>query len=122
LPAGVHDFASLVPAETMRASRIWNEWGRPNEGGFHMLGVPLQRDGDRLGGIYFHRREAEPPFGPPERAVLAALFPHLGRLLAVEARRGVSPDTVKSQMAAIRRKTGCRHQAELAALLARLPG
>jgi DNA-binding CsgD family transcriptional regulator len=96
LPPGVHDFATLVPPETLRASRIWNEWGRPNEGGFHMLGVPLQRDGDRLGGMYFHRREAEPPFGEAERAVLAALFPHLGRLLAAEARLGgvrEAPDT-----------------------------
>jgi DNA-binding CsgD family transcriptional regulator/PAS domain-containing protein len=96
LEPGVHDFAALVPPETLRASRIWNEWGRPNEGGFHLLGVPLQRDGDRLGGMYFHRREAEPPFGAQEHAVLAALFPHLGRLLAVEARLvGVreAPDT-----------------------------
>ncbi len=88
LPPGVHDFATHVPPETLRASRIWNEWGRPNEGGFHMLGVPLQRDGDRLGGMYFHRREAEPPFGQREQAVLTALFPHLGRLLALEARLG----------------------------------
>lgn len=88
LPPGVHDFARLVPPETLRASRIWNEWGRPNDAGFHMLGVPLHRDGDRLGGMYFHRREAEPPFGPGEHAVLTALFPHLARLLHLEARLG----------------------------------
>jgi DNA-binding CsgD family transcriptional regulator/PAS domain-containing protein len=38
------------------------------------------------------------------------------------ARRGVSLETARSHMAAIRRKTGCRSQADLAALLARLPG
>jgi DNA-binding CsgD family transcriptional regulator/PAS domain-containing protein len=96
LPAGVYDFAEYVTPEALRRSRIWNEWGRPNEGGFHVLGVPLQRDGDRVGGVYFHRREREAPYGPAERAVLAALFPHLGRLLAVEARLGgvrAAPDT-----------------------------
>jgi DNA-binding CsgD family transcriptional regulator/PAS domain-containing protein len=38
------------------------------------------------------------------------------------AARGISGDTVKSQLAAIRRKTGCRRLSDLTALLARLPG
>ncbi len=96
LPTGVYDFAEFVTPDALRRSRIWNEWGRPNEGGFHVLGVPLQRDGDRVGGVYFHRRECEAPYGRSERAVVEALFPHLGRLLAVEARLGgvrEAPDT-----------------------------
>jgi DNA-binding CsgD family transcriptional regulator/PAS domain-containing protein len=46
-----------------------------------------------------------------------------GRTLADHAaRRGVSVETARTHMAAIRRKTGCHRQAELTALLARLPG
>lgn len=86
LPPGVHDMSVLVPPEMLRRSRIWNEWGRPNEAAFHALGVPLQREGDRVGGVYFHRREAEAPFGAREHALLSALFPHLGRAMAAEAR------------------------------------
>jgi len=42
-----------------------------------------------------------------------------GATLADHARkRGVSLETVRSQMASIRRKTGCRRQAELVALVA----
>lgn len=88
LAPGVHDLAEIVPHETLRRSRIWNEWGKPNDAGFHVLGVPLQRQGDQVGGVYFHRRERETPFGTAERRLLTALFPHLGRLMAMEARLG----------------------------------
>ena len=58
---------------------------------------------------------------PAEAALAGALA--AGRSLAEHAtRRGVSVETARSHMAAIRRKTGCRRQADLAALLARLPG
>ncbi|HEV7267294.1 MAG TPA: hypothetical protein VGN83_20645 [Falsiroseomonas sp.] len=55
----------------------------------------------------------------------ASLASALGAGVSAEQhakRRGVARETVRSQLAAIRRKTGCRCQAELAALLARLPG
>jgi DNA-binding CsgD family transcriptional regulator/PAS domain-containing protein len=58
----------------------------------------------------------------PAEAVLAASLA-AGRTPAEHAaRRGISTETARSQLAAIRRKTGCRRQAELGALLARLPG
>ncbi len=58
----------------------------------------------------------------PAEASLAATLA-AGRTVAEHAtRRGISVETARSQMAAIRRKTGCRRQADLAALLARLPG
>lgn len=85
LPTGVHDISRLVPPGELRRSRIWNEWGRPNDAAFHALGVPLLRRGDRIGGVYFHRREAEAPFGARETALLEAVFPHLRRAFAAEA-------------------------------------
>lgn len=58
----------------------------------------------------------------PAEASLAATLA-AGRTVAEHAkRRGISVETARSQMAAVRRKTGCHRQAELAALLARLPG
>lgn len=58
----------------------------------------------------------------PAEASLAATLA-AGRTVAEHAkRRGISVETARSQMAAVRRKTGCRRQAELTALLARLPG
>lgn len=54
----------------------------------------------------------------PSEATLAAALA-AGATLADHARkRGVSLETVRSQMAGIRRKTGCRRQAELVALVA----
>lgn len=53
---------------------------------------------------------------PAEAALAAALAQ--GTTLARHAdQRGVSVETVRSQLAAIRRKTGCRRQAELVALV-----
>jgi DNA-binding CsgD family transcriptional regulator len=58
---------------------------------------------------------------PAEAALAASLA--AGRSLDEHAsRRGVSRETVRSQLAAIRRKTGCRRQTDLVALFARLPG
>lgn len=58
---------------------------------------------------------------PAEAALAAAIA--AGRTLAEHAaKRGVSVETARSHMAAIRRKTGCHRQADLTALLARLPG
>jgi DNA-binding CsgD family transcriptional regulator len=58
---------------------------------------------------------------PAEAALAASLA--TGRTLTEHAqRRGVSSETARTQLAAIRRKTGCRRQSELAALFARLPG
>ncbi|WP_270939450.1 helix-turn-helix transcriptional regulator, partial [Falsiroseomonas oryzae] len=58
---------------------------------------------------------------PAEARLAAALA--AGRSAADHAKaRGVSVETVRSQLAAIRRKTGCRRQADLAVLLTRLPG
>lgn len=56
-----------------------------------------------------------------ESALAASLA--AGRTLEEHAkRRGVSRETVRTQLAGIRRKTGCRRQADLVALLSRLPG
>ena len=58
---------------------------------------------------------------PAEASLAAAIA--AGRTLAEHAsKRGVSVETARSHMAAIRRKTGCHRQADLTALLARLPG
>lgn len=58
---------------------------------------------------------------PAEAALAAALS--AGQNLAEYARRrGVSRETLRSQLAAIRRKTGCRRQADLVALVLRLGG
>jgi DNA-binding CsgD family transcriptional regulator len=58
---------------------------------------------------------------PAEASLAASLA--AGRSLDDHARRrGIARETVRSQLAAIRRKTGCRRQADLVALLARIPG
>ncbi|KAA2214165.1 helix-turn-helix transcriptional regulator [Teichococcus oryzae] len=58
----------------------------------------------------------------PAEADLAAALAQ-GRSIAAQARlRRVSPETLRSHLAAIRRKTGCRRQAELVALVLRLSG
>jgi DNA-binding CsgD family transcriptional regulator/PAS domain-containing protein len=85
LGTGVHEISRIVPPERLRRSRLWNEWGKPNDAAFHALGVPLLRDGSNLSGIFFHRREAETPFGAEDVALLEALFPHLRRLFQAEA-------------------------------------
>lgn len=58
---------------------------------------------------------------PAEASLAAALA--AGRSLDEHAtRRRIARETARTQLAAIRRKTGCRRQSELAALLARLSG
>jgi DNA-binding CsgD family transcriptional regulator len=58
---------------------------------------------------------------PAEASLAAALA--AGRSLEEHAtRRGIARETARTQLAAIRRKTDCHKQGELAALLARLPG
>lgn len=58
---------------------------------------------------------------PAEAALAGAIA--AGQTLADHARRrGISVETARSHMAAIRRKTGCHRQSDLTALLARLPG
>lgn len=85
LPLGVHDISRHVPAEELSRSRIWNEWGRPNDAAFHALGVILRKEDALSGGLFFHRREGEQPFGAAEQALAGTLFPHLGRVFAAEA-------------------------------------
>lgn len=80
LSAGVHDIGRHVPPEELRRSRIWNEWGRPNDAAFHALGVVLKREDAQSSGVYFHRREAQEAFGPDELALAEAMLPHLKRV------------------------------------------
>lgn len=84
LPVGVHDIADHVPPGELARSRLWNEWGKPNGAAFHALGVVLQREEALSGGLFFHRREDEPPFGAREKATAEALLPHLRRVFAAE--------------------------------------
>ncbi|HEV7266319.1 MAG TPA: hypothetical protein VGN83_15555 [Falsiroseomonas sp.] len=100
LPAGVHDISAVVPPETLRRSRIWNEWGRPNDAAFYALGVPLLEEGSSIGGVFFHRREREQPFAEVERAVLDALFPHLRRVFAAGSRLTMPEDAPRSALRA----------------------
>ena len=93
LPPGVHDISRLVPAEALRRSVIWNEWGRPNDAAFHAIGVPLMQRGDSIGGVFFHRREREAPFEARQVALLEAIFPHLRRVFAAEAQFAAAQDT-----------------------------
>jgi DNA-binding CsgD family transcriptional regulator len=56
---------------------------------------------------------------PAEAGLAAGLV--AGRTLAAQAaQRGVSIETLRTHLVGIRRKTGCRRQSELTALLARL--
>jgi DNA-binding CsgD family transcriptional regulator len=80
LPAGVHDIGRHVAAEELRRSRIWNEWGRPNDAAFHALGVVLRREEAMSSGVYFHRREGQDAFGPREVALAESMLPHLRRV------------------------------------------
>ncbi len=58
---------------------------------------------------------------PAQAAMAAALA--AGATLEEHARkRGISRETARSHLAGIRRRTGCRRQAELVALLSRVPG
>jgi DNA-binding CsgD family transcriptional regulator len=86
LPLGVHDIARTVPPESLRRSRMWNDWGRPNDAAFHCIAMQLKRDGDRVAGVFFHRRESETPFGAPQRTLLEGLYPHVRRVLDAESR------------------------------------
>lgn len=58
----------------------------------------------------------------PAEAALAATIAAGGTPADHAKRRKVSVETVRTQLAAIRRKTGCRRMEEVTALLARLPG
>ena len=82
----VRDMAELVPMETWRKSRVWTAWGRPNGAAFHCLTATLRSEGEAMDGIFFQRTEDERPFGAEERRLLQALFPDLGRALALETR------------------------------------
>lgn len=93
LPPGVHEISRLVPADALRRSVIWNEWGRPNDAAFHAIGVPLLQRGDSIGGVFFHRRESEAPFEAGQVALLEAVFPHLRRVFAAEAQFAAAQDT-----------------------------
>lgn len=86
LPCGVHDMDRHVPPEMHERSRIWNEWRRPRGGGFHLLAVPLRREGNQTSGVFFHRRRDLGPFAGHARGLLEALYPHLERVFAAEAR------------------------------------
>lgn len=88
LPPGVHDLGHFVPPETMERSSLWQEWGRPNGAGFHAIAVPLRRDLDWVGGVYFQRRPEIGPFPAAAAQLLEALFPHLDRVFAAQARLG----------------------------------
>ncbi|MGG5807872.1 helix-turn-helix transcriptional regulator [Falsiroseomonas sp. CW058] len=57
----------------------------------------------------------------PAQAALAAAIAAGRTVQDHAAARGISHETARSHLAAIRRKTGCRRQADLAALFARLP-
>jgi DNA-binding CsgD family transcriptional regulator len=58
---------------------------------------------------------------PAEASLAASLA--AGRTIDDHAkRRGIARETVRSQLATMRRKTGCRRQTDLVAMLARIPG
>ncbi len=84
LAPGVHDIARLVPPEALERSRIWNEWGKPNDAAFHALGVVLKRDEGFSAGVYFHRRAGQEHFSAPELDVAQFMLPHLHRAFAAE--------------------------------------
>jgi DNA-binding CsgD family transcriptional regulator/PAS domain-containing protein len=52
----------------------------------HLLGLVALNDGDSFCGVYFHRRESAPYFGPRERRLLAGLWPHFGRAIRLQTR------------------------------------
>jgi DNA-binding CsgD family transcriptional regulator len=85
LPAGVHDLAEHVPPEDLARSRIWNEWGRPNDAAFHGMVVVVQREEAAIGGLVFHRRARREGFSAADQDQARALFPHLKRVFAAEA-------------------------------------
>ena len=58
----------------------------------------------------------------PAEAALAASLASGRSPAEYAAARGIARHTVRSHLTQVLRKTGCRRQAELAALLARLPG
>ena len=55
-------------------------------------------------------------------AALAAAMAEGKSVAAIAQMRGVLPGSLRSQLTAIRRKTGCGSQADLAVLLARVGG
>ena len=55
-------------------------------------------------------------------AALAAAMAEGKSVAAIAQMRGVLPGSLRSQLTAIRRKTGCARQADLAVLLARVGG
>ncbi len=85
LPTGVHNIDRHVSPEALARSRIWNEWGRPNDAAFHALGVVLRREEGFSSGLYFHRRAGQVPFAAGEEALAEAMLPHLRRVFAAEA-------------------------------------
>jgi DNA-binding CsgD family transcriptional regulator len=58
----------------------------------------------------------------PAQAALAAALAAGATLEEHARKRGISRETARSHLAEIRRRTGCRRQAELVALLSRVPG
>lgn len=58
----------------------------------------------------------------PAQAALAAALAAGATLDQHARKRGISKETARSHLAEVRRRTGCRRQVDLVALLARVPG
>lgn len=94
LPIGVHDIRQYVPPDQLARSRIWNEWGRPNDAAFHALGVVLRKQQDETAGLFFHRHASEPAFDTEQLDIAAELLPHLRRAFATADALAVAPEAV----------------------------
>ena len=96
-------YANLDPARMVEYGRHWVHqdpwWQAPSQGLLRRL---------------FGLSAAE--------AALAAAMAEGKSVAAIAQMRGVLPGSLRSQLTAIRRKTGCARQADLAVLLARVGG
>ncbi len=93
MPVGVHRPERLLPPGSTERSRIWQEWGRPNDAGRHGLTALLARGPAGHTALVFHRRADAPPFDDAEQGLVEALFPHLQRVFGAHARLAGGQDS-----------------------------
>ncbi len=83
---GVANLDAALPAESYARTAFWNDFARRDGGAFHCLAMDAEAACDARGAFCAHRTRDEGPFGRREEALLAALLPHLRRVLSARAR------------------------------------
>ncbi len=78
----VHALDDVMPMAEFRASRLYNEWAKP-QGILDALHVNLERTATGAAAMIIRRRECDGPFGPDAKSRFQLIAPHLQRAIAI---------------------------------------